>query len=349
MTAQYPPMDSLTHVVFGGAVAVAAMRHRTPAWKAAVVGAVVNTLPDLDVFFDHGDVIGAMVLHRGWTHAPFWQSLLSLPIALAVARLAGEWAQWRRWWLTVWLCLVTHPLLDAMTVYGTQIALPFTHHPYGLGSIFIIDPLFTLPIVVGVVWALAARGSPRGLRANAIGLLLAAAYVAWGAGAQRHVAQIAQRSLAAQGIAVAADGLLVTPGPLNSVLWRVVAVPAAGGPHFYEGFYSLLDPEPRITFDRFDKGAALEGPLAGNSGVSRIAAFSKGFYKLQRQGDRAAIVDLRMGQEPAYSFHFVVARQGADGNWAPMVPANAGGRGDVQRGLAWVWRRMWGEVVPPPR
>jgi membrane-bound metal-dependent hydrolase YbcI (DUF457 family) len=37
--------------------------------------------------------------------------------------------------------LVTHPLLDAMTVYGTQLALPFTNHPYAVGSIFIIDSL----------------------------------------------------------------------------------------------------------------------------------------------------------------------------------------------------------------
>ncbi len=41
----------------------------------------------------------------------------------------------------MWLALVTHPLLDAMTVYGTQLALPFTNHPYGVGSVFIIDLL----------------------------------------------------------------------------------------------------------------------------------------------------------------------------------------------------------------
>ncbi|MCB2043378.1 MAG: metal-dependent hydrolase, partial [Rhodoferax sp.] len=55
-----------------------------------------------------------------------------------VARLSGEWPLWRRWWLAMWLVLITHPLLDAMTVYGTQLGLPFTDHPYGVASVFII-------------------------------------------------------------------------------------------------------------------------------------------------------------------------------------------------------------------
>ena len=56
----------------------------------------------------------------------------------------------------MWLALVTHPLLDAMTVYGTQLALPFSDHPFGVGSIFIIDPLYTLPLLAGTGWVLAA-------------------------------------------------------------------------------------------------------------------------------------------------------------------------------------------------
>ena len=53
--------------------------------------------------------------------------------------------------------LITHPLLDATTVYGTQLWLPFTNHPVGVGSLFVIDPLYTLPLLVGVMLALAWR------------------------------------------------------------------------------------------------------------------------------------------------------------------------------------------------
>ena len=66
-----------------------------------------------------------------------------------MARLHSEWAQWRRWWVAMWLALVTHPLLDTMTVYGTQLALPFSDWPFGVGSVFIIDPLYTLPLLAG--------------------------------------------------------------------------------------------------------------------------------------------------------------------------------------------------------
>jgi inner membrane protein len=341
--AQNHAMDSLSQMALGAAVGVATMGRRTAVWKAALWGAVAGTLPDLDVLIDHGNPVHNMVLHRAETHAPFWLTLFSLPFAAAVARLNGQWALWRRWWLALWLALVTHPLLDAMTVYGTQLALPFSDHPFGVGSVFIIDPLYTLPLLVGAVWAVATRGSRRGFAANAAGLVLSTAYLGWGVVAQQQVERIAQASLAAQGIQT--ERVLVTPSAFNSVLWRVVAV---AGDSFHEGFYSLLDKEPRINFDRFDRGAALAAELQNADAVQRIAAFSKGFYKLQQNGARVLLSDLRMGQEPAYIFTFEVAERRS-----PPVPLSppvqVGGRPDIERGLPWLWRRVLGEPLPPPR
>jgi inner membrane protein len=336
-------MDSLSQIALGAAVGVATMGRRTAVWKAALWGAVAGTLPDLDVLIDHGDPISNMVLHRAETHAPFWLTLVSLPFAAAIARLHGEWANWRRWWLAIWLALVTHPLLDAMTVYGTQLALPFSNHPYGVGSVFIIDPLYTLPLLAGTGWALATRGAGRGLAANVSGLVISTAYLAWGFAAQQYVERIARASAAAQGIAT--TQLLVTPAPFNALLWRVVAV---AGDHYHEGFYSLLDAEPRIAFDRFDRGTALAVELQGIDGAQRIAAFSKGFYKLQQDGARVLITDLRMGQEPNYTFSFAVAERRSA--LAPLaVPEQVGSRPDLARALPWLWRRMRGEPLPPPR
>jgi inner membrane protein len=336
-------MDSLSQIGLGAAVAVAAMGRRTAVWKAALWGAVAGTLPDLDVLIDHGDPIHNMVLHRAETHAPFWLTLFSLPLAAAIARLHGEWTLWRRWWLALWLVLVTHPLLDAMTVYGTQLALPFSNHPFGVGSVFIIDPLYTLPLLAGAGWALATRGHVRGLVANGAGLVISTAYLAWGVSAQQQVGRIAQASLVAQGIA--AERVLVTPTAFNSLLWRVVAV---AGDHYHEGFYSLLDTAPRITFDRFERGSALAAELQGVDGVQRVAAFSKGFYKMQQDGTRVLISDLRMGQEPTYIFTFAVAERHSPP--VPLVPpVQLGVRLDIDRGLPWLWRRIGGAPLPPPR
>ncbi len=336
-------MDSLSQIALGAAVGVATMGRRTAVWKAALWGAVAGTLPDLDVLIDHGNPVHDMVLHRAETHAPFWLTLFSLPFAAAVARLHGEGALWRRWWLAIWLALVTHPLLDAMTVYGTQLALPFSNHPYGVGSVFIIDPLYTLPLLLGAGWALAGKGSTRGLAANLAGLVLSTAYLGWGVAAQQQVERVARTSLAAQGII--AEQLLVSPTAFNSLLWRVVAV---AGDHYHEGFYSLLDAEPRLAFDRFDRGSALAAELQGVDAVQRIAAFSKGFYKLRQDGDRLLVSDLRMGQEPAYLFTFDVARRHSPAV-ALATPVQVGLRPDLARGLPWLWRRMWGEPLPPPR
>jgi inner membrane protein len=336
-------MDSLSQLALGAAVGVAVMGRRTAVWKAALWGGVAGTLPDLDVFIDHGDPIRNMVLHRAETHSLFWLTLFSLPFAAGVARLHGEWAHWRRWWLALWLVLLTHPLLDAMTVYGTQLLLPFTNHPFGVGSVAIIDPLYTLPLLVGAFWALASRGSTLGLRANLVGLALSTAYLGWTVAAQQHVERIARASLAAQGIA--AERVLVVPTTFNSVLWRVVAMQEA---HYHEGFYSLRDASPQIHFDRFDRGAALAPEVQGIDGVQRLMAFSKGFYKLKDDNGRVLIADLRMGQEPAYVFSFAVAERHSAARPLPK-PEAAGRRPDIERALPWLWRRMGGDPVPPPR
>ncbi|MFN0315469.1 MAG: metal-dependent hydrolase [Burkholderiales bacterium] len=336
-------MDTLSQIALGAAAGVATMGRRTAVWKPALWGAVAGTLPDLDVLIEHGGPIRNMVLHRAETHAPFWLTLFSLPFAAAIARLHGEWALWRRWWLAIWLVLVTHPLLDAMTVYGTQLALPFSTHPFGVGSVFIIDPLYTLPLLVGAGWALSARGNARGLAANAAGLVLSTLYLAWGFAAQQYVDVIARSSLAAQGIA--AERVLVVPTPFNSVLWRVLAM---SGEHYHEGFYSLLDAEPRIQFDRFPSGADMKPELQGIDGVTRLAAFSKGFFKLKQEGVRVLMSDLRMGQEPNYIFAFAVAERHSAS--VPLaIPEQVGAFIDIERVVPWIWKRALGEPLPPPR
>jgi len=260
-----------------------------------------------------------------------------------VARLSGEWALWRRWWLAMWLALVTHPLLDAMTVYGTQLALPFSNHPYGVGSIFIIDPLYTLPLLIGGVWALSSKGIGRGLTANAVGLAVSTAYLGWTMAAQQHVENIARASLAQQGLP--ADRVLVSPTAFNSVLWRVLVME---GGNYHEGFYSLLDADRTVHLDRFDQGKPLARELPPIDGVQRIMAFSKGYYKLHQNGSQVLITDLRMGQEPAYVFTFAVAQRRSPPVPLPQVQ-QISGRPDLARALPWLWRRVLGEALPPPR
>ena len=334
-------MDSLSQIALGTAVAIGVMGRRTAVWKAATWGAVAGTLPDLDVVIDHGDALLNMVLHRAETHALFWLTLLAPLMGAAIARLHGEWAHWRRWWLAAWLVLITHPLLDTMTVYGTQLALPFSNHPFGVGSIFIIDPLYTVPLIGGVVAALRLK-SARGLHWNLAGLALSTLYLAWSFGAQQHATQVARASLATQNIS--AQGLLVTPSPFNTVLWRLVATTPT---QYFEGHYSLLDAQPTIRWTPHDRGAALIAAHGREPMVAHMAAFTHGLYSLAEADGRLFVTDLRMGQEPAYTFRFNLGSAAARANGG-HAPTLEGLRPDMGTALPWLWQRLLGNDIPPP-
>jgi inner membrane protein len=334
-------MDSLSQLALGAAVGVAVMGRRTAVWKAALWGGVCGTLPDLDALVDHGNPVLDMVLHRAETHAVFWQTLASPVLAGAIAALERRPGLFPRWWLAVWLVLVTHALLDAMTVYGTQLALPFSNHPFGLGSVFIIDPLYTLPLLAGLMFTLLSRGQGRA-RFNHAGLVLSTLYLAWSAAAQQHVDGVARGQLGVP----REETLLVTPTPFNTVLWRVVRMRPDG---YDEGFHSLLDGARPIRFTSFPRDPALYEQLRGLDAVARIAAFSKGFFRVDEREGLVRITDLRMGQEPAYAFSFVVARRASPPE--PLTPVRVGGRDEVDLGeaLRWLVRRMAGQDIDPPR
>jgi inner membrane protein len=337
-------LDSLTHIAIGSAIGMATMGARTSRWKAALWGSVCATLPDLDTFVRHGDPIRDMTFHRAESHSLLYLTLLAPLIAWVITRIRREPGLFKRWWLLAWLALIFHPLLDVMTIYGTQLLQPFTDYPFGVGSIFIIDPLFTLPVLIGAVVALSWR-SPRALRWNAVGIAVSAVYLAWTFGAQQYVTGIARESLRAQGID--AERVEVDPTALNSVLWRVTAIT----PHSYvEGFYSLFDDTPQIAFRAQPRGEAWYEKLRGNWNVDRMAWFTHGFFKMEQQDGVVTISDLRLGMEPYYGFTFAVFAEEA-GRLVPITPRRIGTTlppdGGRRTGLPWLWRRLQGEQLPP--
>jgi inner membrane protein len=335
-------MDSISQFALGSAVGVAVMGKRTAVWKAALWGGIVGTLPDLDALIDFGDAISNMIRHRAESHGLFVLTLFAPLLALLPSRLHGEPALFKRWWLALWLALFTHPILDWFTIYGTQLLQPFSDRALGLGSMFIVDPLYTLPLLFGLIAALVSKRV--GLRANALALAFSCAYLAWSAIAQQHVTSLARTQLQKQN--VPADALLfATPAPFNTFLWRVVYLHED---QTHEGFYSFLDKERVIQFDAFPRGQALARELADNADVKRMTRFTDGFVKLQTRGDKAVLCDLRMGQEPAYVFCFELAQRNG-GAWKAIKSVNVGNRGANEGAFNWLWRRMWGEPIKPPR
>lgn len=204
-------------------------------------GGVAGTLPDLDAFIDYGDAVRNMTYHRAESHGLFYLTLLAPLLAWGVSKIQGEAALFKRWCAAMWLALFTHPLLDTFTIYGTQLLQPFSEYPFGIGSMFIIDPLYTLPLLFGVIAALSMKQLAR-LRWNAAALGLSCAYLAWSVTAQAYVERIVRAQVGEYA------QFFATPTPLNTIAWRVVV---KRGDSYSEGFYSFFDQGQKIDFDDF--------------------------------------------------------------------------------------------------
>lgn len=329
-------MDSVTQFVLGSSVALATVRRRgaaqSAAWKVALIGGMVGTLPDLDAFIDFGDAISNMIRHRAETHGLFYLTLVSPLIAWLVAKLHGGKQLFKTWLLAVCLILYTHVFIDWLTIYGTQLAQPFSDHPFGVGSVFVIDPLYTLPLAIGVIVTV-LKGGVSGGCWNSLGLAASTAYVLWGLGVHQHASQLAEKYPPVRDEPVR---ILVTAAPLNTVLWRAVAVTPT---NYYEGWYSLLDSEARFTWKAYPRDAALIDRYKNHVDVSRVASFSHGFFKLEKIDERLFVTDLRLGLEPFYSFRFDL---GNSAETQKQVSQRLGVRPDLANGLPWLWQRIGG-------
>ncbi|MFC1525555.1 metal-dependent hydrolase [Candidatus Latescibacterota bacterium] len=342
-------MDSVSQAALGGVIGHTVLGHRVGR-KAAAWGAVCGTLPDLDVFIPLGNDVLNVTMHRAASHSLLVLCLAAPAVAWGITRIHRDtWQYWRGWMLLALLSLVTHPLLDAFTVYGTQLLWPLRAPPVTWSTVFIIDPLYTMPLlaglIAGLVWHRGSGLGSRGWRWGLWGLGLSCAYLAFALGAKLHVESAARRDLAAQGIS--AEQLLTVAAPFNTLLWRIVAVDDEA---YYEGYRSLLDGgETPTPFTRYPRNPELLQDLSDHWAVQRLQWFSKGYWAAGERDDTVYLVDLRMGFEPRYVFAFAVGERtpagviAADGRRLQLFEFDPGQ-------VAWVWRRIWdvGAGIRPP-
>jgi len=305
-------MDSLSQVALGAAVAEATLGRRIGR-RAALLGAVLGTLPDLDVLVRYADAIDSFTLHRGWSHSLFVLSLISLPLAGVARKLCRRPdVAFGRWWFAVWAVLITHPLLDAFTTYGTQLFWPIPTPPVAISSIFIIDPLYTLPLLLGVILALAWRDR-RGRRANLIGLGLSTAWLLTTLGLQQVARGEAQVAFERAG--VDPDATLVLPFPFG-VMWRVIAREADD---YAIVWVSLIDGEQSVEVERHARGLDSLGPIDDPAPVGRLRWFTHGFTGARRVDDVLVLTDLRIGTAAMPVFAFDAAVPGPAGEWRRTI------------------------------
>jgi len=258
-------MDSVTQAVLGAGIQ-GALLGRAQGRRALIYGAALATLPDLDVMMRYPDPVSLMTHHRGFSHSVFVLTALAALLAWLIRRywpLAPY--SGRRLFLTLWLVLVTHPVLDAFTVYGTQLFWPLPRAPESWSAIFIIDPVYTLPLLAAMAYGVSAGLTSRARRLLAAALVFSTAYLGFGLAGRLAAEQRVREAMRQEGIAVSA--LRAVPMPFNTLLWRVIAKTPDGG--YYEAVSGWLDGGAR---PEWGAPAAEPGGGAAAFGQSRAGA-----------------------------------------------------------------------------
>jgi len=327
-------MDSVTQILLGAAVGEAVLGRRVGR-RAILWGGLCGLLPDLDVLIPYADTVKSFTFHRGFSHSIFVLTALTPLFVWLILKFHPTTRAYRwGWFKLVFLAFVTHILLDGLTVYGTQILWPLPTPPVMWSTIFIIDPAYSIPLFAGMVAAVVmSRKIGRGHRIAAICLAVSTLYLTWSIGAKLYVEQTARDALARQNIAY--QKVLTVPTAFNTVLWRVLVMDDGG---YYEGFYSLLDKERNVRFERYPSNEELLESLDAHWPVKRLRWFTHGFYAVQQHDAAVIFTDLRMGMEPVYYFRFKVAETG---NPHPVhtQAARISTPRDTRQ-LFWIWKRI---------
>ena len=152
-------MDPLTQGVLGASLSQSASKKQHLV-VAGVLGLLSGLVPDLDALIkSQSDPLLALEFHRQFTHSLFFIPIGSLICALALHHLIAKrrGLSFKQSWLFCALGYGTHALLDACTTYGTQLLWPLTNARFAWNTISIIDPVYTLPILILLVFATLKR------------------------------------------------------------------------------------------------------------------------------------------------------------------------------------------------
>jgi inner membrane protein len=297
-------LDVLTQGVLGAAVGHAVLG-RHVGKKAMALGFAGGILPDLDVLLvADGNSLDYWHYHRGITHSLLFGPVVGVPLA-ALSRAVDRWRQgttpfglWYLFWL---LILVTHPLLDLATHWGTAIFMPLSDVRYGVPAISVIDPFYTLLLLAGLGFAL-VKGARSGAARHLVlcALALSTLYIGLGWGQNLRAERLAVADLEANRIE--ASEVHAYTGMFSPWLRRLVAVTPEA--HLV-GFVSTLRPQPIdwTVVPRDPAAEALSRGIADTAEARLYTTFANGpiHAELRPRPDDPAIAhelrlhDLRYG------------------------------------------------------
>lgn len=146
-------MDPITHAALGAASAqsIFGKYSKHIPWQ---IGALAAMAPDLDIFIHFkNNPLNIEFWHRNFTHSFLFIPLGGLLVALFFLCFSRYRTNWKITVGSAFMGYATHGFLDALTSYGTVLLWPWSYKRFSWDVIAIIDPLFTIPLILGTVWS----------------------------------------------------------------------------------------------------------------------------------------------------------------------------------------------------
>ncbi|OLQ93585.1 metal-dependent hydrolase [Vibrio panuliri] len=289
-------MDPLSQGVLGASLTLSVCK-KPHLVSAGMLGLLASMAPDLDTLIRSSqDPLLFLEFHRQFTHSllfvPIGGLICALVLHLLFAKNRG--LTFTQSWFYCTLGYGTHPLLDACTTYGTQLLWPLTDERYAWNVISIIDPVFTLPIVILLVYTIRKHN-----------LWLARIALAW-AVIYPSVGMIQRDRAEAVGWQLAKERqhtplqLEAKPSFANILLWKVIYVTQDTYHVDAVRVGSAIKIYPGESIEKLDINK--DFPWLGSDSqqakdIERFAHFSNG-YLAQDPNNKLRIIDVRYSVIP---------------------------------------------------
>lgn len=304
-------MDSITQIALGIAVAEVCVGKKLKN-RSFLYGAIFGTIPDLDVLVGlFLTPVEGIRIHRGISHSLFLFLFLSPFLGWLVSKIEKGKIRFLSAANMAFWCLFTHVLLDMFTSWGTQILWPLEHR-FALKTIFVIDPLYTIPLLVALVMVWKTKEITLRQKYVWRALLVSSAYLILACFIKLYALKQFEMALKKQGIQY--SQIIVKPTAFNLILWNANVSTVH---NYLLGDYSLLDSQA-ISFTTYAKNDDLESKLKGNSDFEKLKKVSEGWYIISKQNSNLYFNDLRFGllndnpKDPqfAFSYQFIATDSG---------------------------------------
>jgi inner membrane protein len=312
-------MDSLTQIALGIATAelVAGKKLQN---KTFLYGAIIGTIPDLDIVVGKflSDVDG-VAIHRGLSHSLLFFAFLSPILGWIISKIEKDKINFKSASLLAFWCLITHVLLDLFTSWGTQILWPLEHR-FALKTIFVIDPLYTIPLLISLIFVWKNKEFLVRRKYVIRGLVISSSYLILTCFLKLFAVHQFEKALQNQKLTY--QELIVKPTAFNSILWNANVATSDG---YYLADYSLFDSQP-IRFTFYSKKKELEEKLVNSYDFQQLKKISEGWYLVSEHNHRLYFNDLRFGllndapENPQFAFCYEMIPMSDGIYWAKEVP-----------------------------